>query len=51
MEVGNKMESFILTKYITYQYYLVSINHPPHNSVQHIYEEWDMPINVHWLGI
>ena len=21
--------------------------YPSHNSVQHIYEEWDIPINVH----
>ena len=21
--------------------------HPHHNSVQHIYEEWDIPINSH----
>ena len=27
--------------------YLVGIFYPPHNSVQHIYEEWDLPINVH----
>ena len=21
--------------------------YPPHNSVQRIYDEWDIPINVH----
>ena len=27
---------------------LLSQQHPPtHNSVQHIYEEWDIPIIVH----
>ena len=31
--------------------YLVSINHPPHNRVQRIREEWGIPINVHRLGI
>ena len=25
--------------------YMVSIFSPFHNSVQHIYEEWDIPIN------
>ena len=28
--------------------YLVSKNTLLHNSVQHIYEEWDIPITVHW---
>ena len=27
--------------------YLVTINHPHHNNIQCIYEEWDIPINVH----
>ena len=32
--------------------YLVSINHPhPHNSVQHIYEEWDISINAYQSDI
>ena len=26
---------------------LVSKNTHSHNSVQHIYEEWDIPINIH----
>ena len=57
MEGGNEMEIFItLTKYNTHQqreegthclWWLLSKNTPPHNSVQHIYEEWDIPINVH----
>ena len=51
------MEIFIaLTKYNTCQRhkvtaangnYLLSMFPPRHNSVQHIYEEWDIPINVH----
>ena len=28
--------------------YLVSILTPPHNNIQCIYEEWDVPITVHW---
>ena len=62
MKVRNEMEIFIiLTKYNTHQrqkgkpllvvYYLISILTPPHNSVQHIYEDWDIPINVHRYGI
>ena len=31
--------------------YLVSKNTHPHNRVQRIYEEWDIPITVHRLGI
>ena len=27
--------------------YFVSIFSHLHNSVQHIYKEWDIPINVH----
>ena len=62
MEVGNEMEIFITrTKYNTCQRheegnqllvvnYLVSIL-PPYNSVQHIYEDWDTPINVHMYDI
>ena len=49
-KVKNEMEIFItLTKYNTHQWqkkvtiacgdYLVSMFHPPHSSVQHIYEE------------
>ena len=26
----------------------VNKNHLPHNSVERIYEEWDIPINIHW---
>ena len=58
MEVGNEMEIFItLNNTILANSrkvrnasddYLVSINHPAlHNSVQYIYEEWDITITVH----
>ena len=30
---------------------LVSIYYTPHRSVQRIYEEWDIAINVNQLGI
>ena len=30
---------------------LDTINHPPHNRLQRIYQEWGIPINVHRLGI
>ena len=63
MDTENEMEIFItLTKYNTCQrcedgkplqvmYYLISILTPPHTSVQCIYEECDIPINVHTYGI
>ena len=63
IQVGNEIEIFItLTKYNTCQpceegkpllvvYYLISILTAPHNSVQHIYDEWDILINVHRFGI
>ena len=28
-------------------YNLISMFTPPHNTVQRIYDEWDIPINVH----
>ena len=56
-EIGNEMEIFIaLTKYNTCLlreegnrclWWLLSIFSPPHSNVQRIYEEWDIPINVH----
>ena len=63
MEFGNEMEIFItLTKYSTRQLYehgnsllmvnyLVGILTPSYNSVRRIYEEWDIPINVHKYSI
>ena len=63
MKVGNEIEIFItVTKYNTSPWceegnlllmlnYLVSILHPTYNSIQHIYEDWEIPINVHWYSI
>ena len=58
---GNKMEIFItLTKYNTRlwredthcQWWQISQqNYPPPSSDQCIYEEWNIPIIVHKLGI
>ena len=63
MVVGNEMEIFItLTKCNIRQWRgegksllvittFISIYYPHHICVQSIYEEWDLPINVHTYGI
>ena len=58
MKIGNEMEIFITLKNTILASgvkkvsaasgdYLVSIFFPLLTIVQHIYEEWDIPINVH----